>query len=81
MIDEIPGWFVMQTHMAPLDAAAALDHRNYVMQLFSPELSAPRKRAKFELLCSLLNGCWDQPGVLQHVCNGCCKSPAHALEK
>eukprot|EP00971_Amphidinium_carterae_P328075 6459781-Amphidinium_carterae.2 len=80
MIAEIPAWFVMQPHMLAADAAAAA-HRNHIMELFSPELSAPRKRAKFELLCSVLNGCWEEPGVLQHICNGCCKSYAHALEK
>ena len=77
---EIEKRLVIDWH--PKTDVEATHFREHAMALFLPPPSQPRRRARMEEACALLNGNWTKQRVLIHHCHeGCCGSRAECIAK
>ena len=65
----------------PVLPGEAAEFRAQLLALILPEDCQPRRKAHVQLMASILNSDWRQPGYLVHYCAGCCSSDAECSEK
>ena len=77
----IPKWVVrVETQLHGLDAHAR-NYRNLVQACVFNQGESARQHARLSMLFGLLNGDWRSKGHLTHLCNGCCHSKLHTVNK